>query len=235
MLRSRAKQGGSGENYSLRDARKYLGLVIPFGFVAWRLWALGRTSFATLAHQPTGAAGAAFKLSVMAAMWAAVLALIFVVVVLEREQTASIGLRWPTWPDMGWVPVVLIASLLLESVWTLFLLALNGDSISALAHAPMPAFPVRVRLAMLATEPVFEETVFRGYLIERIQSLSGSVSAAVCVSALASSLMHGGWTLGFVIVPLGLGEAVLYAWKRNLPACLLLHVLWMLLPMLGVA
>jgi membrane protease YdiL (CAAX protease family) len=219
----------------LRDARKYFGLVVPFGFVAWRLWSLGRTSFETLAHQPTGAAGAAFKLSPMEAMWGAVLALIFVVVVLERQQPASIGLRWPTWPDLVWVPVVLIASLLLESLWTLFLLALRGDSISALAHAPVSPLPVRVRLVMLATEPLFEETVFRGYLVERIQSLTGSVSAAVCVSALASSLMHGGWALGFAIVPLGLGEAVLYAWRRNLPACLLLHVLWMLLPMLGVA
>lgn len=215
----------------MRKARKYSGLIIPIALVSWRVWSLGWTSFETLAHQPAGAAAADFKLSVMASMWVAVLALLFVAVVLEREPLSSIGFRWPTWGDLAWVPACLIATVIVESLWTMLLLSVSGHT-TAIVHAPVAALPLGIRILMFGTEPFFEETVFRSYTIEKLESLTGTTGGAVCASVLGSSLMHGGWMLGLTIIPLGLGAAMLYVWRRSLPACLVFHSLWMLTALL---
>lgn len=170
----------------------------------------------------------------MAAMWVAALVLLVMVRGVERESLHSIGFRRPSWGDLAWTPIVLIATVLIESIWTLLMLAASGNTTSVV-HAPVTALPLGVRALVFATEPFFEETVFRAYTIERLESLTGTTTGAVCVSAIASALMHGGWTLGLAIVPLGLGSAALYAWRRNLPACIVLHSLWMLPALLGAA
>jgi len=218
----------------LGGTRKYIGLVIPIALVTWRVWSLGPTSFETLAHQPAGAAATDFKVSVVATMWIGAIALMLVVRALERQPLDSIGFRRPSWRDLAGVPIVVIASALLETLWTLVLLTAGGHTTS-IVPVSASALPLGVRVLMFGTEPFFEETVFRGYAIERFESLTSSTTGAVCGSALASSLMHGGWTLGLAIIPLGLGSAALYAWRRNLWACVLFHSLWMLPILLGVA
>jgi uncharacterized protein len=213
----------------MREGRRYVGLVIPIAFVVWRLWSLGLTSLETLRKQPTGAAAAHFKMSIMWEMWGAALALILIVIVIERVPLVSIGFRKPSSRDLAWVSIVAVVSVLLELVWALAFGWLSGYSQSTIPHgAPTSALPFAVRLLMFVTEPVFEETVFRGYLIEHIEWLTGITPLAVGISALGSSLMHGGWTLGLLILPFGLAAAILYAWRRNVPACLILHALWML-------
>jgi hypothetical protein len=46
--------------------------------------------------------------------------------------------------------------------------------------------------------------------------------------------MHGGWTFGLMIIPLGLAAAILWGWRQNLPAYLILDALWLLTALMGI-
>jgi membrane protease YdiL (CAAX protease family) len=80
--------------------------------------------------------------------------------------------------------------------------------------------------------------MFRGYFIERVEELTGSALIAVAGSCVLFGLAHAsGWGFGAVFVDAAVGTsyAILYVWRRNLPACMITHfatdlpVLWLLL------
>ena len=87
------------------------------------------------------------------------------------------------------------------------------------------ALPWAVRLWMLS-EVICEEIMFRGYFIERVEELSGSMGIAAILSCILFGLNHAsGWGFGYVFVVAAEGSAyaTLYVWRRNLPACMVVH------------
>ncbi len=88
---------------------------------------------------------------------------------------------------------------------------------------------------------VAEETIFRGYLILRLRSITTSAFWAVILSSFIFSLGHGyEGSSGVVTVGvMGLIFAVLYLWRRSLAAPMVMHFLQdflgiVLLPLLGL-
>jgi membrane protease YdiL (CAAX protease family) len=83
---------------------------------------------------------------------------------------------------------------------------------------------------------ICEEIMFRGYFIERVEELTGSMWTAAILSCVLFGLAHAsGWGFGavFVNAAVGTAYATLYVWRRNLPACMVVHfatdapVLWL--------
>ena len=81
--------------------------------------------------------------------------------------------------------------------------------------------------------------MFRGYFIERVEELTGSMWLAAILSCVLFGLNHAsGWGFGAVFVDTAVASAysVLYVWRRNLPACMVVHfatdtpLLWLLAP-----
>jgi CAAX protease family protein len=72
---------------------------------------------------------------------------------------------------------------------------------------------------------ISEETIFRGYLILRFKSVTGSDAAAVVISSIIFAIGHGYEGLGGVIVVgcLGAFFAVIYLWRKSLVAPVVLH------------
>jgi membrane protease YdiL (CAAX protease family) len=72
-----------------------------------------------------------------------------------------------------------------------------------------------------------EETIFRGYLILRVGSLTSSSAAAVLISTAVFSLGHGyEGSAGIVTVAfLGLVFALVFLWRRSLVAAMTMHFL----------
>ncbi len=113
---------------------------------------------------------------------------------------------------------------------------------------PLPSFlaakgPAESLLASLLVMvvAVAEETIFRGYLILRLQAVMASPAAAVVLSAAIFSLGHGyEGSAGVVTVGvMGLAFALIYLWRRSLVAPMVIHFLQdfmgiVLLPMLGM-
>jgi membrane protease YdiL (CAAX protease family) len=113
---------------------------------------------------------------------------------------------------------------------------------------PLPAFiaargPTELVLAavLVAVVAFAEETIFRGYLILRLQSITGSRTAAVILSSLIFSLGHGyEGSAGVVTVGcMGLTLALIYLGRQSLVAPTVIHFLQdflgiVLLPLLGM-
>jgi membrane protease YdiL (CAAX protease family) len=76
-----------------------------------------------------------------------------------------------------------------------------------------------------------EETVFRGYLILRFASLTGSLPVAVLLSTLLFGIEHAYQGLSSMIVVgiMGLVFALIYVWRRSLVAPVVLHLLTIVL------
>jgi len=78
----------------------------------------------------------------------------------------------------------------------------------------------------MLSEVICEEIMFRGYFIERVEELSGSMGIAAILSCILFGLNHAsGWGFGYVFVVAAEGSAyaTLYVWRRNLPACMVVH------------
>ena len=110
-----------------------------------------------------------------------------------------------------------------------YLIGLAGNSLGY--HSNPKVFPIlyalpwMVRLWLLSVS-VCEEIMFRGYFIERVEELTGSVWIAATLSCILFGLAHAsGWGLGavFVNAMLATTYALLYVSRRNLPACMVVH------------
>jgi membrane protease YdiL (CAAX protease family) len=162
----------------------------------------------------------------------------------NREPITAIGWTGRNfWREVSigillFVPLF-IASSLLESL-------LHRAGLSAPA-TPLPALVSErgMREFMLAfflvvVVAVVEETIFRGYLILRINAITSSPAAAVLLSAVIFSLGHGyeGTASVVTVGAIGAVFALIYQWRKNLIAPVVMHFLQdfigiVLIPFLG--
>jgi membrane protease YdiL (CAAX protease family) len=89
------------------------------------------------------------------------------------------------------------------------------------AGGPELAFGV----ILVAIVAVAEETVFRGYLLLRLRSLTGGTAAAVVLSSLIFALGHGyqGAAGTIAVGFIGALLAVIYLWRGSIVAPVVLH------------
>jgi uncharacterized protein len=82
-------------------------------------------------------------------------------------------------------------------------------------------------VVLVVVVAVSEETIFRGYLIRRLQAATSSTTAAVLLSSIIFALGHGyEGSLGAVTVGvMGLVFALLYLWRQSLIVPIVLHFL----------
>jgi membrane protease YdiL (CAAX protease family) len=88
--------------------------------------------------------------------------------------------------------------------------------------------PPSLEWSSIVAAVLAEELVFRGYLIERVGMLTGRISTAVMFSCLTFAVWHLPlWGTGEMVLAgsWGIVLAILYVWRRNLPACMLTHFL----------
>ncbi len=102
------------------------------------------------------------------------------------------------------------------------------------APEKLPSFltisgPDRLVLAcvLVAVVAIAEETIFRGYLILRFKTVTGSTVAAVLLSSLIFALGHGYEGLAGMISVfiLGIIFAIIYLWRKSLVAPMVMHFL----------
>lgn len=94
---------------------------------------------------------------------------------------------------------------------------------SYLLPAPGPEYLLAV--VFLVVVAITEETVFRGYLLLRFRTLTGSLVAALLLSVSIFALGHGyQGSVGIVAVGvLGLCYALIYVWRGTLVAPTVMH------------
>jgi membrane protease YdiL (CAAX protease family) len=95
--------------------------------------------------------------------------------------------------------------------------------------------------ALVVVVALAEEIIFRGYLILRLRAVTGSLPAALLLSAAVFSLGHGyEGSAGVITVGMmGLVFGLIYVWRKTLVAPIVMHFLQdfigiVLMPLLGM-
>jgi len=161
-------------------------------------------------------------------LWIFLALVLFVVVRMERLPLASIGLKSPGWLTIVSALLLVLGVLFLLSPvtnWILNELGLHGfeKGISKLS-----GLPVWLLLFMALTAGVVEETLYRGYAIERLASLTGSYWLGGLIAAVMFGVAHiPNWGLGPALVSdfaFGVVMTLFYLWRRDLLANIIAHV-----------
>lgn len=81
--------------------------------------------------------------------------------------------------------------------------------------------------ALVVVVAIAEEIIFRGYLVLRLQAVTGSGLAAAILSSIVFALGHGyEGNVGVVVVGwMGLVFALVYLWRKSLVAPMVMHFL----------
>jgi membrane protease YdiL (CAAX protease family) len=164
--------------------------------------------------------------------------IVWFVLRVEHLPLQSIGVRSPSVPTIVWaIAVALVALYLLPIVTTPLAEALGDDGLEAGVQR-LAALPVWFRVLIAVTGGAIEETLYRGYAVERLTTITGRAWLGGAVATIAFALAHiPGWGLGFALgadLPFGILMTVFYLWKRNLPANILAHVIALLVGILTV-
>jgi membrane protease YdiL (CAAX protease family) len=159
--------------------------------------------------------------------WIITLILLGIVLLWERERLSSIGIRRMNRQDVLWAFVgFLIAGALISG--TIPLLKALGIGTTEAGVRRLGEFSFALRILIVLTAAITEEIQYRGYPIERLYKLTGSLPLSALITYIVFVGLHiSFWTIGGAI-QIGLGSLVLYAiylWRRNLPACMLMHFL----------
>lgn len=161
-------------------------------------------------------------------MWVLLGLILSIVVGVERQPLASIGLRRPGWSTVFYglllaagMSFVLVPAM----IWLVGKSGLPGYDRGLRHLLPLPAW---YRAFLAVTAGVVEEPLYRGYAVERLASLTGSYWLGGALAVVASGLAHiPTWGPGPALVALAAaGLATLfYLWKRDLVALMIAHVI----------
>ena len=200
-------------------AASVAGLVLTLGF-PFLFLLVPSMAHQTLSNQRQ-------DLWVVVSEWAATIALAAIVVFWERLPfAASIGLRKPRWFDALATVLAIFATMLTAGI-VAAVFHLSSAQLSSVNPAAIQALPFALRLAMTLTAGFCEEVLLRGYALERLASLTGSIWIGVPIVITVFTLGHVvryGVSLQLIgVAIIGTFLTLLYAWRRNLWPCIAMH------------
>jgi membrane protease YdiL (CAAX protease family) len=160
---------------------------------------------------------------------AALLALVLYFVWRNGEPYGRIGWRRSDLPGEAVVGVALVIPFIVfQGVLAVVLNALGllGRRAPAAPFTlPAGGAEFAMGVVLVAVIAVAEETIFRGYLLLRLRSLTGSVPVAVVLSSVIFGLGHGYQGVGGTVAvgAIGVLLAVIYLWRGSIVAPVVLH------------
>jgi membrane protease YdiL (CAAX protease family) len=143
-----------------------------------------------------------------------------------------------------WIGLILFIpfSVIIQLVGNLFLslgLSAPPDSLPSFLAAQGP-IEMALALVLVTVVAIGEETIYRGYLILRLQALMERNWVSLVISSVIFAAGHGyeGSAGMATVAVMGLAFAVVYLWRGNLIAPIVMHFLQdfigiILLPLLG--
>lgn len=185
----------------------------------------GPTVLFTPAHKLLGRSNQMTRVLELLYLWLLAGSVLAITLLWERLPVSSIGLR------LRWQSVILglLLALFFNRVVSPFLywvIARMGSPGFEVGLARMVSMPVWFLLFAALTAGVVEETLFRGYAIERLASVTESFCWAGLIVTVISALLHWpAWGWGPVVTFFVSGGvmAVFYIYTRDLVACMIAH------------
>jgi membrane protease YdiL (CAAX protease family) len=162
-----------------------------------------------------------------AAMWLLFAAVVTIVVRWERQPLSSLWLRPFQWQSVAWAAALVAAHIVILFPATEWIRAAAGLPGYAAGMATFLESPVWLRVISVVTAGVVEETLFHGFAVTRLTSLTGRLWLAVVVASAVFAALHlpfwgPGPSLAFFLG--GLATTAFFAWRRDLLAMIVFHV-----------
>jgi membrane protease YdiL (CAAX protease family) len=158
--------------------------------------------------------------------WVLVVVLLLYVLLVERQPLSSIGFRrFGVWGVLIAISTGILMVVGIVLIFTVVFPALHLQMNTGLMNRLL-ATPFWYRFLLVTRAAVAEESLFRGYAIERLEELTASRSLAGCVSWAVFTIAHlGAWGWAHLIVAgfAGVLLTVLYLWRRNLWLNMIAH------------
>ncbi len=152
--------------------------------------------------------------------------ILWIVVRGERLPLESIGLRRPDRDTIVSAVLLWTAVFLLSWITQPLVEKAGRDGIER-GVRELLALPMWFRVVIGATGGVVEETLYRGYAVERLGAITGSRWVGGAIAALVFGLAHvSSWGWGFALaadLPFGIVMTLFYLWRRDLVANILVH------------
>jgi uncharacterized protein len=152
---------------------------------------------------------------------------VWVIVRYERLPLASIGLRRPDWSTLiagvlVWIGLHFLLPLITQPLVSAFGTSGFDAGLNAVARRP-----VWFRVIGGLTAGIVEETLYRGYALERLGAITGRRWFGGAISAVIFGVAHiPFWGVGFALavdLPFGIVMTVFYLWKRDLVSNMIAH------------
>lgn len=158
--------------------------------------------------------------------------LLGIVVFVERRSIRSVGLVPLTRQDveLGLALFVVVVAVSGGFVGLLYLVfpGFFTTGIGTEQGKIFQAIPVGVLLFEMFVNGFFEEIAARGFAIDRLQAVTGSLllaSAGALFLDLAAHVPFWGWKHAILIFPAQTLFVLMYLWRRNISACIIAHIL----------
>jgi membrane protease YdiL (CAAX protease family) len=175
----------SAPSRRLSAALSLLGLVAAFVIIRIVLLAAGPPLIAAL-HPADIRRTAAIRVALSFTLGA--LTFTAAVAILLGQGLGREAMGWRTKPTVtGWIAAAVVAALFIAFV------ALSPILRGAPVASDGSLFRIGAALAMAATGGVFEESIFRGFIISRARALGLPTLLQVLLSGLLFGLAHVGW------------------------------------------
>ncbi len=159
--------------------------------------------------------------------WAVVLVLLAIVFFWEKQSWTSIGVKKMSWRDVLWGVIGFVVGAF-SFVLTIPVVTALGLGTTSSGIGQLAQIPLGLRIGLVLTAGITEEILSRGYPIERLYSLTNRLGLSAVIAYGAFVLLHiPFWGLGGTI-QIGVWSViitVLYVKRRNLLACMLMHIL----------
>jgi uncharacterized protein len=160
-------------------------------------------------------------------LWLLFAAVIAIVLFWERLPLASIGLKPFAWRSLALGAVFAAVVMWIATPIGTFVASKAGLPLFDAGIAEFAQRPLWLRILAVVTAGVVEETLFRGYALERIASLCGNEWLAAALTLAVFTAVHWPvWGAGPVLVFVFTGGALTaaYVWQHDLLANAIAHV-----------
>lgn len=157
--------------------------------------------------------------------WFIVFVLALIAFGIQRYKPSDLGLRKLLWRDALAGFAGFIAALFLTGIVSR--LVTMPTTLTQLQK--ITALPLLLRIAVVCTAAVCEEFIFRGFAIEELASLVRRRWLAGVLSLILFTVSHVSvyGLSAALLIPCISGAILtgLYLWRKNLPSCILMHLL----------
>lgn len=154
--------------------------------------------------------------------WATFALLLIIVLRWEREPLRSIGWRSPRWSTLA---LGIVAGIIIAIVSGLIAQGLRLRSDKHFVGF-LQSLPLMVRVILVITAGVYEETLYRGYAIERLSRYFGGKWVAAVITVALFTCAHASAVGASQLAPIAIVAALvtlLYLWQRDLLLNMVAH------------